>query len=109
MSYCRWSNDDWTCDIYAYEAEDGFTVHVAANRYTSEIPHLPSFYEVSNDEWFEAYQAQMKAVETSEKKKIGGKYDGKIFIYDTLEEFLNGIADIRSHGYNVPEYVFERQ
>ena len=36
MSYCRWSCDSFRCDIYAYEAHGGWTIHVAVRK--REIP-----------------------------------------------------------------------
>lgn len=40
MSFCRWSSDDWACDVYAYESEEGFIIHVATAE-KAEIPFLP--------------------------------------------------------------------
>lgn len=32
MSYCRWSTDNFTCEIYAYEHFDDFwAIHVAVS------------------------------------------------------------------------------
>ncbi len=45
MSYCRWSDDDFQCDIYAFEDETCFVVHVATNRRTPEesLPEWVSY------------------------------------------------------------------
>lgn len=32
MSYCRWSIDNWRCDVYVYEGEGGWATHVAGMR-----------------------------------------------------------------------------
>lgn len=32
MSYCRWSSDNWKCDLYCYEDANGYITHVADNR-----------------------------------------------------------------------------
>lgn len=41
MSYCRFSSDNFMCDVYVYEdCYGGFTTHVAGNRYA--FPPLPS-------------------------------------------------------------------
>ena len=106
MSYCRWSSDNYPCDVYAYETEWGFQVHVADKRYVGDIPSLPDILKVSNSEFFEAYKRQMEAIDKAESRKIGGEYDGKSFGYDTLEELLEGLLDIRSKGYLVPDWVF---
>lgn len=107
MSYCRWSSDDWMCDLYVYEAEDGFYIHVASNKYVTEIPKVPGWNEVSSDEWFKAYQKQMSVVEVAESKPIGGIYDGQTFVCDTAQATLDKLKDIKEHGYNVPQFVFD--
>jgi hypothetical protein len=107
MSYCRWSSDDWKSDVYAYESERGYEVHVAGNHYTSEIPPLPEWSEVTHDEWFAAWKAQMEAVKKTEREKIGGEYDCKDFLFATLQEFLDGLKDIASKGYHVPSWTLE--
>lgn len=107
MSYCRWSSDNWKSDVYAYESRAGYEVYVATNRYTSEIPAVPTIGSVPNGEWLSAYQAQMKAVHNAESKKIGGEYDGKFFLFDTLEQFYAGLKDIQAKGYHVPPFVFD--
>src|SRR5687767_6611694 len=42
MSYCRWSTDDFQCDLYCYEdVSGGFTTHVAGRRKIWDAP-LPT-------------------------------------------------------------------
>lgn len=108
MSYCRFSSDNWQCDVYAYESRDGFEVHVAAHRYTDDIPKLPAWNADKKNAYFEAYKIQIKAVDASPMRDIGGKYDGMHFIYATLEDLLTGLADIKEAGYNVPQFVFDQ-
>ena len=41
MSYCRFSSDDWQCDVYVYaDVAGGWTTHVAAVRFVfdKELP-----------------------------------------------------------------------
>ena len=111
MSYCRWSSDDFGCDVYAYESAEGFTVHVAVSRYTGDIPKLPPMPFNQGDEkwakWFKAYHEQQAAVAVSPQADIGGEYDGKTFVYADLQAFYDGLLDIRTKGYHVPDYVFD--
>lgn len=32
MSYCRWSSDNFNCDLYCYESDFGFETHLASGR-----------------------------------------------------------------------------
>ena len=105
MSYCRWSSDNWTSDVYVYESCDGgYDVHVATKRYVNEIPKLPPFDD-SND-WYGDYHAQMEAVKASPTKEIGGKFDGMSFNVGTLESLALLLEEISMSGYHVPAYVF---
>ena len=40
MSYCRFSSDNWRCDVYVYERSGGgWATHVAGNRHI--VPPIP--------------------------------------------------------------------
>lgn len=106
MSYCRWSSDDFRCDVYAYESDAGYIVHVAKRMYLGDIPRVPFILDVSNEEWSKAYKAQHEFLETAEQREIGLEYDGQTFQYDSLAEMLGGLRDIKSKGYRIPEWVF---
>ena len=107
MSYCRWSTDNFKCDVYAYESQSGFEIHVAARRVVGDVPPLANILEVSTDEFMKSYNAHHEFLETAERLNIGLEYDGKSFTCDTLEEFLEKLKEIKSKGYNVPDSVFE--
>jgi hypothetical protein len=102
MSYCRWSSDNWTSDVYVYEAEDGFTVHVASKRIVGDIPPI---LNLDKEEWLESYQKQMEFIHTAEHKTIGGAFDGKTFCYDTLGLLVEGLRMLKRAGYRIPEYL----
>lgn len=111
MSYCRFSSDNWKSDVYVYESDNGFVIHVAGARYTTEIPNVPPMpsggtYEEWK-EWFNLHNKQMKAVSSAPTKTIGGDYDSQTFICETAEETLDKLKDIKEHGYNVPDFAFE--
>lgn len=107
MSYCRWSSDDFKCDVYAYESEDGYQIHVAAQRVVGDVPPLLNILEVDTESFMESYRKQREYLETAERKKIGLEYDGMSFSLDTLDGFLEKLKDIKAKGYNIPDYVFE--
>ncbi len=47
MSYCRWSSDGYSSDVYVYEGEHGYVCHVAARKIVNlnEAPATPSFFD----------------------------------------------------------------
>lgn len=114
MSYCRWSCDNWKCDVYCYaDVAGGYTTHVAGNRIVSEIPQVPPLTrELLTDEakmsaWMQAHNAQMAALETVERAPITLHYAGESLHDDTLEQFRATLSSLRELGYNVPQFVFD--
>ena len=103
MSYCRFSSDDWTCDVYVYEAAEGVCIDVASSRHVG-VPKLPKFENTTD--WWLKYQEQMKVVHEAELVKIGLSLDGKDFYGLTYQEAFDKLTEIKTVGYNVPEYVF---
>jgi len=108
MSYCRWSSDDYQCDIYAYEAETGFVVHVASSRRRFAEP-LPE--PVSPSEDFDGWWKRLKTVSSmldqATSHPIGLQNDGESFSFDTPGECADKLVHLRELGYNVPEYAID--
>lgn len=115
MSYCRWSSDDFRCDIYCYEdVSGGFTTHVAGNRVRGEIPRerfdllmKPDRTEGELQEFMASHKAQMDYLETAERESIGLPYDGQSFNDPDLKSFLKRLLHLRATGYNFPDHVLE--
>jgi hypothetical protein len=105
MSYCRWSSDGFQCDVYVYEAEGGYMVHVAGKRRLKRVCDI----DFSNQQaLMDSIAQQHKELDDPENKllPIGLPYDGETFGADTLTELLEVLTDIKETGYNVPDFVF---
>lgn len=112
MSYCRWSSDNWQCDLYCYEdCYGGWTTHVAGNRLVGDIPKAnfpgPNATDADWTEFNKAHDAQMKWLETAKREDIGLPHDGESFNDPTLAEFKQRLLALRSIGYRFPDYVLE--
>ncbi len=112
MSYCRWSSNNWDCDLYCYaDCSGGYTTHVASNRVVGTVPPMPEWKKDMSDAdcaaYFAAHRAQMDWLNTAKHKHIGLPYDGQSFNDDTLAEFLDRVVWLRDMGYHVPEYVIQ--
>jgi hypothetical protein len=106
MSYCRWSSDNWKCDLYCYQHFNGtWTTHVAKNKVIGVVPEELDITSVSIEEWAKAHRAAMHFLETAERRPIGLRYDGKTFHDPTLEEFRDRLLHLRAEGYHFPNYV----
>lgn len=100
MSYCRWSSDDFKCDIYCYESETGYQVHVAAKRVVGEIPAIDWS---SGETLFKTYKEQMEFLETAKKESIGLPYDGQSFSFEDAGKAATLLEHLKCLGYNVPQ------
>ena len=106
MSYCRWSSDNWRCDLYCYESvAGGFTTHVAARRIVGDIPPEPSFGLPLDPEWGIKHRAVMDFIKAAERREIGGAYDGETFSDPDPTSFLDRLLLLRDAGYRFPDYV----
>jgi len=107
MSYCRWSDECYTCDVYVYYTDDGYVIHVAGNRYVSD-KQKPEYVESGDvnshklieylrkcDAW--AKKARLEPIDLAEH--------GKTFLFDTPRECAEKLKHLRSIGYCVPEYA----
>lgn len=104
MSYCRWSSDDFGCDLYVYEAEDGIAIHVASRRVLGEVPKIDWS---SGESLFTTYKVQMEFMETAERESIGLPYDGESFYGMSHEEAITWLEELKEVGYKFPQDVIE--
>ncbi len=89
MSYCRWSSDNFKCDLYCYEyVYGGYVTHVAGRRL---INHTPL--------------EERDILLDYEDIKL--PHAGEVFNDETLEDFLERLIYLRGLGYKFPDYVIE--
>lgn len=109
MSYCRWSSDNWKCDLYCYaDSTGGWTTHVASNRIVVELPELPEFTPETSEEYFKVHAEQSKLLDDCKRVSIGLEFDGDSFNDSTIEDFRDRLIMLREAGYSFPDYVLER-
>lgn len=116
MSYCRWSTDDFLCDLYVYEHYEGFwAIHVAAIRrvYHKPLPpHDLRPFPVNGSRgkqrrWVRRLWLRQRAVDRWPRhtKRIGGPHDGESFDEPTIEDAIARCEALRAAGYRFPDYV----
>ncbi len=107
MSYCRWSTDDFGCDLYCYEdVHGGWTTCVAGNRPVGDIPKVTASFD-EPAELARQMNVQHKWLETCERAPIGLPHDGEIFNDPTLEQFKARLLSLRALGYRFPDAVLD--
>jgi len=108
MSYCRWSTDDFQCDLYCFEHTSGyFVTYVAGNRLVYKEPLPPDVPFEDTEAWVERHTKIMEMAQEGEHIPIGLPFDGEEFWDSTLEDMLNRIKELKKLGYVVPDYVIE--
>ena len=107
MSYCRWSSDDFACDLYCYaDVNGGWTTHVAGSRYSGEIPKVEdALLSSDTEEYARQCQAQTDFLKDAQLVPIGLPYDGMTFRDPTLEAFRARVAMLIEAGYRCPEWL----
>jgi hypothetical protein len=105
MSYCRFSTDDFTCDVYCYEScGGGWDIHVAAVRHRLKKLPPPVPFEPENlTSWFERHEKVMKMVGRAKRYPIGLPHDGKIYNEPTAAAAAQRLIELKRVGYNVPQ------
>lgn len=109
MSYCRWSDDDFQCDVYCFEADEGIIVHVAKNKRVldCELPPPVEFVEANIDALMSRYKAVIEIVGRAKFEPIGKIFDGNSFVFNEAGEAADCLMLLRDEGYRVPQYAID--
>ena len=110
MSYCRFSNNDYQCDVYCYASvSGGYVTHVAGNRPVLDgtLPPPVPFEKENADAWMARHEAVMAWVEKAERKPIGLPYDGESFDDPAASDAADRLQMLKDAGYNVPQYAID--
>lgn len=112
MSYCRWSSDNFSCDIYAYESDQGFVIHICGGRYKGDIPKVDmSFLENNTPENVQKYidssKKQSKHLKKYGTEPINLPLAGESFTFPDLQSFYDKMIELKNIGYVIPDRVFE--
>lgn len=110
MSYCRFSNDDYQCEVYCYEHVGGyFAVHVASNKpvFKDPLPEAVPFSMERMEEWVERRYKVMVMLETVERRPIGLPHDGETFAEPDAAACADRLESLKANGYNVPQYAID--
>lgn len=110
MSYCRWSSDDFQCDVYCYaDTLGGYATHVAANRAIPAEPLPPKvpFDPQHMDAWLARHEKVMGMIAKAERHPIGLPHDGESFNDPSPDLAADRLMELREAGYRVPQYAID--
>jgi hypothetical protein len=108
MSYCRWSSSNWRCDLYIYESDSGWMIHVARNRIVGRVPDIVWPVDKSPEaveRFAVTHKAQMDFIATADRKPIGLPHDGETFCASSASECADLVELLIRTGYHAPASV----
>ena len=108
MSYCRFSDDDFFCDFYAYESADGFMLHVAASRIDWDPPESPytlKSLDLSSQEFKQVSDRYHQALQEAPRQPISLPGAGGSHRFDTLQELRESIREHLELGFQAPGWL----
>lgn len=105
MSYCRFSTNDFRCDVYVYASRDGWVIHVARNKSVlpDDMPDEPDLDDV--DAWVKHMQLIQGLVQTSRRVPLDLGHDGETFVLPSPGECADKLAMLAECGYRMPPRV----
>lgn len=112
MSFCRFSTDDFQCDLYCYESDAGYETIVANNRPRWKVP-LPPPVELERDTIAEfvyrtnTVSEMLNHPAMCELKPIGLPHDGAHFCDKTPQEWADTLQMLKDVGYQFPFELIE--
>ena len=106
MSYCRWSSEQFQCDVYVYESESGFETHIAGNRVIYGEP-LPEPIEICAAGWIERHTKVEEMYEKAERQDIDHPEAGESYTDSTAKACADRLRVLKAEGFVVPQYVID--
>ncbi|PXV54210.1 hypothetical protein SAMN04487785_11410 [Dyella jiangningensis] len=110
MSYCRFSSNDFLCDVYVYEScLGGWEIHVAANRVVFKEPLPdPLPWSAENAEACVARMRKVSAmVDVADRVDIDLPHAGESFNESSPGECADRLEYLRGLGYVVPQHAID--
>ena len=108
MSFCRFSTDNYRCDLYAYESAHGFELHVAAQRVHWDPPQSPLSLEALNlphEEWLALYARYHDALREAPRSSIIHPDAGGHHLLGSLQQLRDKIEQLISEGLHAPDWL----
>lgn len=102
MSYCRFSTDDYQCDLYVYESDQGIEICVAGTRYHYQEPLPANIAFKDFDAWLKRHNKVMAMTRDAVKEPIGLPHDGGYFTFPDREDAAEFVEKLGALGYQFP-------
>ena len=101
MTYCRFSSENFGCDLLIYKSEEGYVIEVAKDRIAGVIPqtNMALLAYRKDKEYFAQVMRQAEFIETAKRIPIGLPFDGQKFIEPDYEALSKRLLLLQVTGY----------
>ena len=111
MSYVRFSTDGFRSDVYAYESNRGYEIHVASVRYSSfPSPAAPlpgrEANEAALQDWADDQRRYHQELRKMSTAAIADEHAGGHYTFDDLDDLLGMLYKLKRRGFQVPDSAF---
>lgn len=112
MSYCRFSSDDWQCDVYVWaDVGGGWSTEVAGCRWIfNDLPDPVDLPHPFTDAQFHAWLERYRRVMEMHGDESHGHWlhlpapeGGRSYRHATPGECADNLERLRGAGFNVPQ------
>lgn len=110
MAYCRWSSDDFKCDIYCYKSvsHGDYEIHIS-DRKTRILEKLPPRPVTDHElDWYYWEKEAEKVIEDSDLETLRLPFNGKSIYFDHPLTTAFFLKNLKNWGYHVPDYAIDR-
>lgn len=109
MSYCRFSTDQFRCDVYVYEHCGGWhQIHVAGNKHVSDKPRpAPVSLDAPFAEYMAADDALTAWMDQATRVAIDLPHAGESFECAGPLECAEKLEELKALGYVVPQFAID--
>jgi len=106
--FCRWSDDEFCCDLFCCKDNAGYVTRVATLKYVFDglLPKIEGDGPYVADKVARQMKARDECFEKAEKVSRGLPFDGMTFVDEDLLSFRERLVKLREAGYRFPDRVF---
>lgn len=116
MSYCRFSSDDWQCDVYVWaDVDGGWRTEVAGRRFVfNELADPVELPRPFTEAQFRAWYERSRHVTDMHGDESQGYWldlpvpkGGHSYWHATPAECADNLERLLAAGFNVPQYAID--
>lgn len=110
VAYCRWSSDDFQCDLYVYESAQGWECHVAGRKLDMAGVELPPPADLADfDAWLQRHNDVRGILDALRQQErwidIPEPHGGKTYTFDSPGEMADYLDTLESAGLRFPDWL----